>query len=91
LDYRAIIVVACWIAIAIISSVIFWVGGVNLWNNISVGLLVFTALIITFGLSFGLKPEKKPEIPLLSELQSINAKIDELKKEVENIKKIIEE
>ena len=72
--------VTCWIAIAIISSVIFWVGGVNLWNNISVGLLVFIALITTFGLSFGLKPEKKPEITLLSEFQSINVKIDELEK-----------
>jgi len=90
MESRAAIVATCWIAIAIISAVFIWVGGVNIWNNISVGLLVFTAFIVTFGVGFGLK-EKKPEIELLREMSNIKMKLDELTKIVEEIKKAIEE
>jgi len=87
------VVGTCWIAVAIISSVIFWVGGVNIWNNISVGLLVFTAFIVTIviGTGHGVVLETKPEHVLSSELQDIRTKLDTLLKEVEAIKKTIEE
>ncbi len=82
-----------WISITIISSVIFWVGGVNLWNNVSVGLLIFTAFIvtITIGSGHGMVLETKPELQILSELQNIETKLDLLSKEVEEIKKTMEE
>ncbi len=99
MDSRAAIVASCWIAVAIISAVYIWVGGINVWNNIVVGLLVFMAFIITFGVGFRLarfqqgeeKARAKPEIQLLNELQNIKSKLDELTKEVEEIKKVIEE
>jgi len=91
MDIRAVIIASSWIAVTIISVVYIWIGGVNVWNNLSVGLLVFVAFIITFGVAFGLKVERKPEMQLMSELKSIRSKLDELMKEIEEIKKAIEE
>jgi len=91
MDIRAVIIASSWIAVTIISVVYIWIGGVNVWNNLSVGLLVFTAFIITFGVAFGLRVERKPEMQLLSELKNIRSKLDELMKEIEEIKKAIEE
>jgi len=90
-DIRAVIIASSWIAVTVISVVYIWVGGVNVWNSISVGLLVFAAFIIMFGVAFGLKVERKPEMQLLSELKNIKSKLDDLVKEVEEIKKAIEE
>ncbi|KYH40251.1 MAG: hypothetical protein AYL32_012780 [Candidatus Bathyarchaeota archaeon B26-2] len=91
MDTRAIIIISCWIAVTVISSVYIWVGGIDIWVNISVGLLVFTAFIITFGVGLGFKPERKPEITLQNELRDIKTKLEILMKEIEEIKKVIEE
>ena len=52
MDYRAAIVVSCWLAVAVISSVYMWVfadkvGDVLFGVFLPVGLLVFVALIVT--------------------------------------------
>ena len=52
MDYRAAIVVSCWLAVAVISSVYMWlfadkVGDVLFGIFLPVGLLVFVALIVT--------------------------------------------
>jgi len=91
MESRGLIVLATWISLSIISAVFIWIGGVSLGNYIFVGLLIFLALGVTFAVGFGLEPEKKPEIELLNEIKNIRSKLDELTKEVEEIKKAIEE
>jgi hypothetical protein len=64
MDYRAAIVVSCWLAIALISSVYMWlfadkVGDVLFGVFLPVGLLVFVALIVTVVVVS--KPEKGKE------------------------------
>lgn len=85
------IVLGTWISLSLISIVFVWIGGASLGNYIFVGLLIFLALGVTFAVGFGLKTEKKPEMQLLSELSRIRSKLDNLTKEVEKIKKAIEE
>lgn len=53
MDYRATIVVSCWLAIAIIASVYMWVFGDKLGDIffglfLPIGLLVIVALAVTF-------------------------------------------
>jgi len=91
MEIRAVIILSCWISIAIISVIFVWTGGATLGNYIFVGLLLFLAFIITFGVGFGLRPSKKAKIELLNEIKNIKSKLDELTKEVEEIKKAIEE
>lgn len=90
METRGLVVLATWISIAIISSVVFWIGGVNLTNYIFVGLLVFVGFLTTFGVPFGLGPESKPEVELLNELNNIEMRLERLTEMVEEIKKEIE-
>jgi hypothetical protein len=46
---------------------------------------------VTFGIQGGFEQENKSNIKLSSELQEIKAKLDEVAKEVEGIKKAIED
>ena len=53
MDYRAAIVVSCWLAVAVIASVYMWVFGDKLGDIffglfLPVGLLVIVALAVTF-------------------------------------------
>jgi hypothetical protein len=64
MDYRASIVVSCWLAIAVISSVYMWlfadkVGDILFGVFLPVGLLVFVALIVTVIVLS--KPESRKE------------------------------
>jgi len=52
MDYRAAIVLSCWLAVAVISSVYMWlfadkIGDVLFGVFLPVGLLVFVAFIVT--------------------------------------------
>jgi hypothetical protein len=98
INNRAAVIVSCWLAVAIISSVYIWValgggylGDILFGLFVPVGLLVGVAFIVTFGLSMAeTQPEKETKLQTTT-LQEINAKIDALTKEVETIKKAIEE
>jgi len=51
MDYRAVIIASCWLAVAIISSVYMWVFADKIGDAfgviIPVGLLVLVAFIVT--------------------------------------------
>jgi len=55
MDSRAAIIASCWFAIAIVSAMFIFVGGVNLGTGIAVALLILIAAGVTFGVGFGLK------------------------------------
>ncbi|MCW4025629.1 MAG: hypothetical protein NWF01_11445 [Candidatus Bathyarchaeota archaeon] len=87
---------------AVIASVYLWValGGGYLGGDIffgvfmPIGLLILVALIVTFGLPMnaGLsEKEKSFETTFSNGMKEINQKIDSLTKEVDTIKKAIEE
>ena len=95
---KATIIASCWLAVAVISSVYIWValGGGHLGDILfglflPVGALVLVAFVVTFGVHGGFEQENKFSIKLSSELQEIKSKLDEVAKEVEGIKKAIEE
>lgn len=63
MDYRAAVIMSCWIAVAVISSVYMWVfadkiGDVLFGVFLPVGLLVLAAIIVTAVVANS-KPEKK--------------------------------
>ncbi len=92
MESKVSIIASCWIAIAIISVVMVWVGGVNIWTNLAVGGLVLTAFIVTFGVMMMEKDEeRKRRLAPPSEFVSLEKKVDDLSKMVEEIKKAIEE
>jgi len=92
MDYRAGIIVSCWFAVAIISSVYMWVfasklGDVMFGVFLPVGLLVLVAIIVTFGVASIGESEKKGEAKCSSDLQDLRSKLDVITKEIEQIKK----
>ena len=97
MDSRAAMISSCWIAIAIISAMFIYVGGVNLGTYIAVGLLVVLAFFVTFGVGFGLEgmrrygPPSKTQIELSSNLSEMKATLSELANKVEAIQKELEE
>lgn len=92
METKDLIVLSVWVALSIICAVFIWAGGASLGNYLFAGLFFFIALIFSVVFGFGLKPEKrKPEIELVDELKNIRSKLDDLTKEVEVIKKAIEE
>ena len=93
MDSRAVIIASCWLAVALISSVTIWleVTYFHTYSGYFVMLLVLGAFIVTFGVAFGFRPERTPEIELLSELQNIRSRLEVLTREVEDIKKTLEE
>ncbi len=66
MDTRAIIA-SCWFAVAIISAMYVYVGGVNLETDIIVALLVGVAFVVTFGVGFGMEYMRN---------QRLDAKVD---------------
>lgn len=101
MDSRAAIVGSCWFAVAIISAMFLYVGGVNLGTEIIVGLLVLVAFIITFAVGFGMEAmreemrAKRPPSPtqtqISSEVTDIKNTINELAKKIDAIQKELEE
>jgi len=61
------------------------------WNLFIPLLLFFVVLGVTVAVGLSSPEEKKQEIGLVSELQKIKSKLDSLTKDVEEIKKTIEE
>ncbi len=100
INNRAAVIVSCWLAVALISCVYIWValgggflGDIMFGLFVPVGLLVLVALAVTFGLPLkdNISRKEGPEKSLATAMQEINLKIDSLKKEVDTIKKAIEE
>lgn len=98
MESRAVVIASCWLAVAIISSVYIgfglgegYIGDILFGIYVPVGLLVLVAFIVTFGVEFGFRPEKKLEIALSNELSNIKSELSNLTKVVEDIKKAIEE
>ncbi len=92
MDYRAVIIASCWLAVAIISSVYMWIFGgfiADLMFGVflPIGLLILVAIIVTFGVVSSSEPEKKREAKSSSDLQDIKSKLDVITKEIEQIKK----
>ena len=81
MDYRAAIIVSCWFAVAIISSVYMWVFGSEIADImfgvfLPIGFLILVAIIVTFGIASSFESEKKREAKFSSELQDIRSKLD---------------
>ena len=97
MDSRAAMVASTWFAVAIISAMCIYVGGVTLTTDIIVGLLVVVAFIVTFGVTFGLEgmrqesPLTKAKVQMSNELTEIKATASELAKKVDAIQKELEE
>jgi hypothetical protein len=101
MDSRAAIVSSCWIAVAVISAMYVYVGGVTLETDIIVGILVFIAFIITFAVGFGFEafraelreksPPSKTQMQISSELAEIKTTITELSSKVDSIQKELQE
>ncbi len=95
MEGKAAIVVSCWIAIAIISSVYMWVfasklGDILFGVFLPVGLLVLVAIAVTFGITFGSEPKKKREKETSRDVQTLSSKLDAISREIEQLKKEIE-
>ncbi|MCW4016089.1 MAG: hypothetical protein NWF06_06950 [Candidatus Bathyarchaeota archaeon] len=98
MNSKAAIIASCWFAVAVISSVYIFValGGGYLGDILfgllfPVGALVLVAFIVTFGVQGGFEPENKIDKSVSTDLQDIKLKLDEVSREVEAIKKTIEE
>jgi hypothetical protein len=62
-DYRAVIISSCWIAIAVIASVYMYlfadkIGDVLFGVFLPVGLLILVALVVTFVVSSSSREKK---------------------------------
>lgn len=95
MDYRAVIIASCWLAVAVISSVYMWVfggfiGDIMFGVFLPIGLLILVAIIVTFGLTSRFEPVEKREAEYSSDLKDIRSKLDAITKEIEQIKKEIE-
>jgi cell division protein FtsB len=96
-DSRAVVVASAWFAVAVISAMYLYVGGITLTTNIVVGLLVVVAFLITFAVTFGLEgmrqesPQAKAKLQMNTELAEIKATVNELTKKVDKIQKELEE
>ncbi|MCW4033972.1 MAG: hypothetical protein NWF03_01265 [Candidatus Bathyarchaeota archaeon] len=95
---KSVIIASCWFAVAVIASVYIWValaadilGDLLFGLYVPVGALVFVALVVTLEIQNGSEPENQLDKKLSDELQEINQKLDSVTKEVEDIKKAIEE
>jgi len=95
MDYRAVIIASCWLAVAVISSVYMWVfrgfiGDIMFGVFLPIGLLVLVAITVTFGVTSRFEPVEKREAESSSDLKDIRSKLDAITKEIEQIKKEIE-
>ena len=87
MEGRAVIIAACWIAIAMISVVYIWVGGISLMTDIAVGVLVAVAFIVTFGVGFGELEQmlrSKQEDKTSSEITELKTQMSEVAKKVDD-------
>ncbi len=97
MDSRSAIIGTCWIAIAVISAMYIYVGGVNLGTDIIVALLVLLATGITFAVGFGLEgmrrygPPSRAETQASLDLTELKNSIIELTKKVEALQKELQE
>ena len=92
MDYRATIIVSCWLSIAVISSVYMFVFGDRLSDImfgvlLPIGLLVLVAIAVTFGIATSYAPERKQEAKPSVDSQGIRSRLDAISKEIEKIKK----
>ncbi len=93
MEDRAAIIVSCWFAMAIISVAYMWIFRSELADIlvgvfIPVGLLVLVAVLVTFGL-YNMTPAPRETKPP-SDQQNLASKLDAITKEIEDLKKQIE-
>jgi hypothetical protein len=92
MEGKVYIIASCWVAIAIISVAMILVGSANPMTPVTVELLCVLALGVTIGVMRMEMADIKKLLPSKSsELISLEKKIDDLTKIVEEIKKTIEE
>ncbi len=101
MDVRAVIIGSTWFAVMTIAIMYVGVGGINWSTSIAVGLLVFVAFIVTFGVAFGLQshqaqldkenPSTKALAQMSTELTEMKALVSDLAKKVDAIQKELEE
>ena len=99
MDVRGFIIGIIWIVIGAISVTTMWIGGVNTWTYLFVGILIFLSLIFTIVLGFGLGlrefhgPEspKKTARKLEEEIKTMRGEIKDIKQVVDEIRKTLEE
>ena len=97
MDSRAAVVASAWFAVAIISAMYLYVGGITLTTNIVVGLLVIVAFMITFAVTFGIEgmrqesPQTKAKLQTAVELTEIKTTVNDLAKKVDAIQKELQE
>jgi hypothetical protein len=93
MESKVSIITSCWVAIAIVSVAMILVGGANPLTPITVEALCIVALGVTIGVMRMERMTEKKELwsPALGEFASLEKKIDDLTKIVEEIKKAIEE
>jgi signal transduction histidine kinase len=100
LDSRAGIVASAWIAIAIICSMYVYIGGITIFTDIIVFLLVAVAFMITFAIGFGIEamrrkmddmsPVAKAKIQMATEITDLKTAVNDLAKKVDAIQKELE-
>ena len=67
MDYRAAIIVSCWLTVAIISSVYMLVFGSDLTDIVfgvflPIGMLILVAILVTFMVLSSFESEKRRKI-----------------------------
>jgi hypothetical protein len=95
---KSVIIASYWFAVALIASIYIWVafaadllGDLIFGLYVPVGSLVLVAFVVTLEIQNGSEPENQLDKKLSTELQEITQKLDVVTKEVEGIKKAIEE
>ncbi len=96
MDYRAVIIASCWLAIAIISSVYMWVfrefiADIMFGVFLPIGLLTLVAITVTFGVASSLESDKKREAEPSADLHDILSELATITEEIEQIKKKIKD
>jgi len=101
MDSKATIVSVIWLAVAVISAMYLYVGGLYWGTDIAVGLLVLIAFMLTFVVGFGLeyfqakmdneRPQTKTMVEMSNQLADLKTSITDLTKKVDAIQKELQE
>ena len=94
MESKDLMILFVWIFVLVVTVGLFWTGEqyvAGIGGPYVAGVfLFFVALIFTGAVVFWSPEKKEPETGLVSELQNIRSRLDELTREVEETKKTIE-
>jgi len=95
METKGLIILSIWIFLTIISGIFIWTGGPTLGNYVVIILLFFITLGVTVIFGFGMEPDKKLDMEelgeRLDEIKDLKVKFEELRKDMEVIKKTLED